>query len=143
MPPTSSARNSARRGQAGSPLAALPTFNPAAVADQTFLVREATSRTRAASERLFEAHEVAPKRTMEFHTREMIREAVARELGLTFMYQRECPPDTRLAVLPIESDHPGTRIAGYIACRTERRRHPAIRKALELASLQLPDARRG
>jgi DNA-binding transcriptional LysR family regulator len=109
-------------------------FDLAAVPEQVVLLREPTSRTRTATERLFEAHEVAPARTMEFHTREMIREAVARGLGITFMYERECPPDARLKVLPIASDHPSTRIAGYIACRTERRRHPAIRKALDIAA---------
>ena len=125
---------------AGAALAAEPSFAPAMVHDQVFLVREPTSRTRAATERLFEAHEVSPARTMEFHTREMIREAVARGLGITFMYERECPPDVRLAVRPIASDHSNLRIAGYVACRTERRRHPAIRKALEIAARNVPPA---
>lgn len=125
---------------AGSQLASSRSFVPVAVRDQTFLLREATSRTRAATERLFEAHEVAPARTMELNTREMIREAVARELGVTFMYERECPPDPRLSVRPIASDHPSTHVAGYIACRSERRRHPAIRRALEIAERHAPSA---
>jgi len=108
-------------------------FDLSQIPRATVLLREATSRTRAATERLFEAHEVLPARTMEFHTREMIREAVARGLGITFMYEQECPPDARLTVMTIASDHPALRISGYIACRSERRRHPAIRKALDLA----------
>lgn len=119
---------------AGSPLANADVFEMASLADQRFLLREPTSRTRAATERLFEAHGAAPARIMEFHTREMIREAVARDLGMSFMFERECPPDARIATLPIASDDPATRIAGYIACRTERRRHPAIRAALEIAA---------
>lgn len=118
-----------------APAAGLAEFDIRGVSNHIFLLREPTSRTRSATERLFEAYEVAPARIMEFHTREMIREAVARGLGISFMYQRECPPDGRLAVLPIASDHPSTAIAGYIACRTARRRHPAIKRALEIATI--------
>jgi DNA-binding transcriptional LysR family regulator len=84
---------------------------------------------------VLEAADVATGRIMEFHTREMIREAVAQGIGITFMFARECPPDARLLRLPLDLRTPATKITGYIACRSERRRHPAIRKAFDIAGV--------
>jgi DNA-binding transcriptional LysR family regulator len=101
---------------------------------QVLLVRETTSRTRATMNRVLEDAGLPSGRVMEFHTREMIREAVAQGIGVTFMFARECPPDERLQVLPLDIRTPAAKITGYIACRSERRRHPAIRKAFEIAA---------
>lgn len=103
--------------------------------DQILLVREATSRTRATMNLVLEAADVATGRIMEFHTREMIREAVAQGIGITFMFARECPPDPRLLRLPLDLRTSAAKITGYIACRSERRRHPAIRKAFDIAGV--------
>ncbi len=105
------------------------------LAEQILLVREPTSRTRATMNRVLEAADVATGRVMEFHTREMIREAVAQGIGITFMFARECPPDARLLRLPLDLRTPAAKITGYIACRSERRRHPAIRKAFDIAGV--------
>jgi DNA-binding transcriptional LysR family regulator len=109
------------------------------LADQILLVREATSRTRATMNRVLEAGNVATGRMMEFHTREMIREAVAQGIGISFMFARECPQDPRLMRLPLDLQTPAARITGYIACRSERRRHPAIRKAFDIAGVSTAD----
>ena len=105
------------------------------LAHEVLLVRETTSRTRATMNRVLEAANVATGRVMEFHTREMLREAVAQGIGITFMFARECPPDERLLRLPLDLRTPAAWITGYIACRSERRRHPAIRKAFEIAGI--------
>lgn len=123
---------------AHAPDAADETFDLSTLADRVLLTREPGSRTRMAMERLLEARSVSALRTMEVHTREMIRETVARDLGISFMFARECPPDARLKVLELDAEPGLTSVSGYIACRTERRRHPAIRRALDLAEeLQL------
>ncbi len=102
---------------------------------EILLVREVSSRTRSTMNRVLEAEGIPTGRVMEFHTREMIREAVAQGIGVTFMFARECPPDERLLRLPFDVRTPAARITGYIACRSERRRHPAIRKAFDIASV--------
>lgn len=101
---------------------------------QILLVREPTSRTRATMNSLLEEQGVPTSRVMEFHTREMIREAVAQGIGVTFMFARECPPDDRLTVLPLDVRSAAARVTGYIACRSERRKHPAVRRAFEIAA---------
>lgn len=121
-----------------APDAADQTFDLSTLPDRVLLTREPGSRTRMAMERLLEARGASALRTMEVHTREMIRETVARDLGVSFMFARECPPDSRLKVLELDAEPGLTSVSGYIACRTERRRHPAIRRALDLAEeLQL------
>ena len=49
------------------------------------------------------------------------------------MFARECPPDARIKVMELDVEPALIAVSGYIACRTERRRHPAIRRALDLA----------
>lgn len=120
---------------ADAPEAQGSTFDLSALSRRVLLTREPGSRTRLAMERLLEAHEVSPFRAMEVHTREMIRETVARDLGVSFMFARECPPDARIKVMELDVEPALISVSGYIACRTERRRHPAIRRALELAEI--------
>lgn len=122
-----------------APEAQSATFDLSALSRRVLLTREPGSRTRLAMERLLEARDVSPFRVMEMHTREMIRETVARDLGVSFMFARECPSDARIKVMELDIEPPLISVSGYIACRTERRRHPAIRRALELAEiLQAP-----
>ncbi|MND31970.1 HTH-type transcriptional activator CmpR [compost metagenome] len=116
-----------------APEAESPIFDPGLLSRRVLLTREPGSRTRRAMERLLEASNIQPFRVMEVHTREMIRETVARDLGVSFMFARECPPDARIRVMELDVEPALIRVSGYIACRTERRRHPAIRRALELA----------
>lgn len=101
---------------------------------ETLLVRESTSRTLATMNRLLADAEIVPARTMELHTREMIREAVAQGIGMSLMFEKECPPDNRIRVLPVATPRPSLLEAkGYLAVRTERRRMPLIRQSLEIA----------
>lgn len=100
--------------------------------EETLLIREPTSLTRSAVMRLLAETEFEPQRTMEVHTREMIREAVAQGLGITVMFEKECPPDPRLRTLPIDSGSPALHAKGYLAIRSENERIPLIRTALEV-----------
>ncbi len=110
-------------------------FNLACLANETLLVREHSSRTLAAIGRLLVETDTVPRRTMEMHTREMIREAVARKIGISFMFREECPPDPRLKVMDINSNSRTLGVTGYLAVRTDRRRLPAIKRAVEIARL--------
>ncbi len=111
----------------------LATMPLAAIADATMLVRESTSRTLAATNRLLAEGGISPGRTMELHSREMIREGVAHGLGISLMFERECPPDIRIKTLPLETAPAAARVEGYLAFRTERRRMPMMKEALKIA----------
>lgn len=107
------------------------------IVEQTLLVREPTSRTLAAIKRLFAEAELVPQRLVELHTREMIREAVAQGLGISLMFEKECPPDSRIRVVPIDSTSLALYAKGYLAVRTEHQRIPLIRTALEVGRAML------
>lgn len=111
----------------GHPLAAVAPAPIETFAGERLLLREPTSRTRMATEQLFAAAGVLPGETIEFHTREAIREAIALGLGVSFFYSAECPPDKRIAYQPIESPVPTPCFTGYVLCLAERRRTPLIR----------------
>lgn len=50
------------------------------------------------------------------------------------MVEKECPPDSRIRVLPIDTSRTSLLEAkGYLAVKTERRRMPLIRQSLTIA----------
>lgn len=100
---------------------------------EVILVREGTSRTLATMNRLLADADITPGRMMEFHTREMIREGVAQGIGMSLMFERECPPDSRIRVLPLDTDSSLIEVKGYLAVRTERKRMPLIKQSLAIA----------
>lgn len=104
------------------------------IADHVLLVREASSRTLAAAKRLLTDAGISTGRTMELHTREMIREGVAHGLGISLMFERECPPDSRIRILPIKTGSGSVKVEGYLAIRAERRRMPLMKAALKVAA---------
>jgi LysR family transcriptional regulator, low CO2-responsive transcriptional regulator len=104
------------------------------LAHETLLLREPSSRTRLSTERLLEATNVTPRRVIEFHTRETIREAIALGLGVSLFYSAECPPDPRIAYLPIEADAPQPKFMGYLICIADQRRTPSLRSLFEAAA---------
>ncbi len=104
------------------------------LAHETLLLREQSSRTRISTERLLEATNVTPRRVIEFHTRETIREAIALGLGVSLFYSAECPPDPRIAYRPIDADAPPPTFMGYLICIADQRRTPGLRALFEAAS---------
>jgi DNA-binding transcriptional LysR family regulator len=60
-------------------------LEPGAVRDESFIVREAGSGTRAAMEEFFDAHGLAPPAIMEMSGNETIKQAVQAGMGLAFL----------------------------------------------------------
>ncbi len=115
------------------PFAKLDVFPLAALARERLLLREATSRTRMATEALLLAVDVVPGDAMELHTRETIREGVAIGLGFSLFFSLECPPDERIRFLPVDHDIGTCRLTGYVVCLSERRRTTLLTTVMEAA----------
>lgn len=103
------------------------------LASETLLVREATSRTRRATEALFEHGDISPRRVIEFHTREAIREAIALGLGVSLFYSAESPPDPRIVTCAIMVDHAMPTFTGHLICQAEQRRAAPMRALFQAA----------
>lgn len=112
-------------------LAAEPSIDLAGLATDCLLVREKTSRTRAAALSVLAQADVEPTTILELHTRETIREAIALGVGYSFFYSAECPPDPRLVYRPIST--PKSIFTGYIICSREQRRTPMMTLLLSVA----------
>lgn len=116
------------------PLARLDVLPIAALAGQRLLVREATSRTRLATETLLLDADVAPAEVMELHTRETIREGVAIGLGCSLFFSLECPPDSRIRFLPLDVGARQSRLTGYVVCLGEKRRTSLFSAVMDAAT---------
>ncbi len=123
--------------------AAAPAMHPLAanarvmiedLAEESLLLREATSRTRLSIERLIEVTGLTPRRVIEFHTREAIREAIALGLGVSLFYSSECPPDPRIAYRPVDASVPMPTFMGYLLCIADKRRTVAMRALFDAAA---------
>jgi len=121
--------------RADHPCATANDFPIAALASERLLVRETTSRTRAATEQLLATAQVVPLDVIELHTRETIREGVALGLGVSLFLSSECPPDSRIRYARLECGDVGPHhgLAGYVVCLSERRRSRLMRSILEIA----------
>ncbi|MFC4277980.1 LysR substrate-binding domain-containing protein [Achromobacter aloeverae] len=89
------------------------------LAGQPLLMRETGSTTRKALEDAMEKRGLTPRVAMEIGSREALREAVARGLGVGTVSQSEYVPDPRLVPLRIEGDLVSTNI--HVCCLRERR----------------------
>ena len=95
-----------------------------ALAGHCLLVRERGSTTRALSETLLREAGVAIGPLLEIGSRESIREAVLRNLGISIIARHEVPENPQLKVVELEG---APLIAEYLYCLKERRqaRYPA------------------
>jgi len=114
------------------PVAASATAALSLLGRETLLLREAPSRTRETSLDLLSRACVEPVETIELHTRETIREAIAMGVGVSMFYSAECPPDPRIAYLPLDCDVPIQ--TGYIMCLADQRRSTLARGVFDTAS---------
>jgi aminoethylphosphonate catabolism LysR family transcriptional regulator len=89
------------------------------LADEPLLMREPGSTTRRALEDAMEAAGLKPRVAMDIGSREALREAVARGLGVGTVSQAEYIPDERLRPLRIEGEPVETHI--HVCCLSERR----------------------
>lgn len=104
------------RGHALARRAAVPL---AALAGETLLARERGSMTRALSEEALERAGIRPRDQMEIASREALREAVVRGLGVSIFAAHETGRHPELVALPFEEDMPLVR--EYLYCLRERR----------------------
>lgn len=72
----------------GHPLAAAKRIAPKQLAEESFLLREPGSGTRAAMERFLEENGVAPQRTVEMTSNETIKQSVMAGMGISFISER-------------------------------------------------------
>lgn len=85
---------------------------------QQLLLREHGSTTRAAMEKVLQAAGVKPQLDLEIGSREAIREAVARGLGIGAVSEAEFVPDHRIKPIRIVGDPACT--STYVYCMSER-----------------------
>lgn len=110
-------------------LAALKSIELTSLADEKLLMRERGSTTRRALEDGFATIGAVPRVAMEIGSREAIREAVIRGLGIGTVSESEYIPDEQLHPLPIAGSPVLTHI--YVCCLRERRRSRIIASFFE------------
>ena len=91
---------------------------------EPLLMREPGSTTRRVLESTLEERGLTATVAMEIGSREALREAVIRGLGVGTVSQSEYVPDERIRPLPIQGEPVRTHI--HIACLKERRRTRAV-----------------
>ena len=100
------------------PLAQREQIDIAALHNQALLLRERGSTTRTAMEKALAAASVKPQLNLEIGSREAIREAVARGLGIGAVSEAEFIPDARFRPIRIAGDPAST--TTYVYCMKER-----------------------
>jgi hypothetical protein len=118
----------------GHPLTALETAPIIRLADETLLIREPSSKTRAFTEQALGSAGVEVRETLELQSRETIREAVALGLGVSVFFSSECPPDPRIAYRPLSGQEREQPLRGYLVCQQDRRRSALIRALRAIAA---------
>lgn len=111
------------------PLACHERVHPRALAGHCLLVREHGSTTRSMSEALLQEAGVTSGPLLEIGSRESIREAVLRNIGITIIARHEVPENPQLKVVELEG---APLMTEYLYCLKERRlaRLPAAFLAL-------------
>lgn len=89
------------------------------LADCQLIVREAGSMTRQKTEEMLSVAGIAAQRTLEIASREAIREAVIRNMGVSVFARNEASAHPDLVVLPFEGEVP--HLDEYLYCLQERR----------------------
>lgn len=105
---------------------------------QRLIVREAGSTTRLAFEQAMQQADVRPRVVMEIGSRESIREAVAKGIGLGVVSEAEFIPDPRIRAVPV----PDAEIYTYahVVHLKERQNARLVRAFLDVLAGLLPEA---
>lgn len=98
---------------------------------QPMLMREQGSTTRLALENAMQQAGVSPRIVMEIGSREALREAVARGLGLGTVSEAEFIPDERFRMVRIKGDPVSTHT--YVYCLAERREGRLVGSFMKIA----------
>ncbi|AOY00068.1 LysR substrate-binding domain-containing protein [Jeongeupia sp. USM3] len=104
----------------------------AALHDQPLLQREAGSTTRLALEKVLREAGITPRIAMEIGSREALREAAARGIGIGAVSEAEYIPDERLRPVRLVGDPACTET--HLYCLTERRQSLLLRSFFDVAS---------
>ncbi len=108
----------------GHPWSQRRSIRLADIADQTLILREEGSTTRAIFERSLEDCGVEAKNVLELEGREAVREAVAAGLGVGVVCDYEFGHDTRLHKLNVKDAV--LRLTECAICRSDRRIDPVV-----------------
>jgi DNA-binding transcriptional LysR family regulator len=104
------------------PLAAQTSVPVSVLSKCRLLVREVGSTTRAMTETMMAQAGVTPASTVEIGSRESIREAITRNLGVSVIARQEVPSHADLRVLPFEGIEGGApELSEYLYCLQDRK----------------------
>ncbi|KAF0813891.1 HTH-type transcriptional activator CmpR [Andreprevotia sp. IGB-42] len=98
---------------------------------QPMLQREAGSTTRRALEKVLREADITPRIAMEIGSREALREAAARGIGIGVVSEAEFIPDARLRMIRINDDPAYTET--HLYCLTERRQSGLLNSFFDVA----------
>jgi LysR family transcriptional regulator, low CO2-responsive transcriptional regulator len=99
---------------------------------EEMILREAGSTTRKALEEALEQHKVTPRVLMEIGSREAIREAVIKGVGIGAVSEIEYIPDPALRVLRVRDADMFTH--AHVVCLEERRGARLVKAFLEIVA---------
>ncbi|MEG7358554.1 LysR substrate-binding domain-containing protein [Pseudomonas citronellolis] len=119
------------------PLAAQRSLALGELRNHCLLMREAGSTTRELTEKLLRESAVTPASMLEIGSRESIREAVIRNLGVSIISRQEVPDNPELRVLELQG---APLIDEYLFCLKERRQARLTSAFLALARETAPAA---
>jgi DNA-binding transcriptional LysR family regulator len=116
---------------ADHPFANRESVRLAELENQPLLQRETGSTTRLALERALADAAVTPRKAMEIGSREALREAVVRGIGIGAVSEAEFIADPRLRAIRIEGEPVHTET--YLYCLAERRSSRLISSFFDIA----------
>lgn len=116
----------------GHPFAGRGSVRIEELSDQPMLLRERGSTTRLALEKGLQKIGVKPQVVMEIGSREALREAVARGLGLGAVSEAEFVPDPRFRLVRLEGDPVVTHT--YVYCLAKRLEGRLVSSFMDVAS---------
>ena len=101
------------------------------LAGETLILREHGSMTRLLTEQMLETAQVSPRKILEIASRESIREAVIRNMGISVFARHEASAHPDLVVLDLDGEVPT--LPEYLYCLRERRHAQLIEPFLQMA----------
>ena len=101
------------------------------LAGETLILREHGSMTRLHTEQMLAAAQVSPRKILEIASRESIREAVIRNMGISVFARHEASAHPDLVVRDLAGDVPT--LPEYLYCLRERRDAQLIEPFLQMA----------
>ncbi|MDR2298072.1 MAG: LysR family transcriptional regulator [Comamonas sp.] len=102
-----------------------------ALANDTLILRERGSMTRQLTEQMLESARITPRKILEIASRESIREAVIRQMGISVFARHEASAHPELVVLELAGDVPT--LPEYLYSLRERQDSQLIQPFLQMA----------